>query len=147
MMVSLDGDRLRRTRLAAGLSQVKLAATVGVASHHVGRWERGDVQPSPETLQQLAYALDVDVESLLRQPISHGPTLVLLREATGLTEHAVAALASVSVTRYRQLERGWLTDDLLVHKIAAVLGYPTHIVQAAVDDDRHRLRDSGPDGE
>ena len=140
-MASFDAERMRHARLDAGLSQAKLAAAVGVAGQVIGRWERGDTQPSSQDLQHLAYALDVNVSSLLRRSGVHGPTVVALRESTGLSQRDVARAAGVSITAYRQFERGWVDDDLLVRKIAVALGYPAPIVQAAVDDDREQLRD------
>lgn len=59
----LIGRRLRAAREAMGLSQVALGALLGMdeknASPRLSRYERGDRQPNPETLEALSEALGV----------------------------------------------------------------------------------------
>ena len=38
----MDGEELRRRRLALGLSQAELAARLGAAKNTVARWERNE---------------------------------------------------------------------------------------------------------
>lgn len=52
---------LHRWRKAAGLSQVKLAAKIGVTHMSVGLWERGVVRPSQENLDAFAKACKAEV--------------------------------------------------------------------------------------
>jgi len=59
------GTRLRRQRLAAGLSQAALARAAGVTSTTVCRLERGRHRPSMVTLEKLARALGRSVAELL----------------------------------------------------------------------------------
>lgn len=60
------GDRLRETRLAAGLTQVEV--TAGVASSaHLSRIEAGLRRPTPALLAALADRLGVSVEGLLEE--------------------------------------------------------------------------------
>ncbi|MSR19398.1 MAG: XRE family transcriptional regulator [Gemmatimonadetes bacterium] len=47
---------LREARLRAGLTQSGLGGRVGVAASAIGRWERGEVTPSVETLRSLIRA-------------------------------------------------------------------------------------------
>jgi transcriptional regulator with XRE-family HTH domain len=54
------GSDVRRRRLELGLSQSRLAETLGVPPTQIGRWERGDETPGPRQLQSLARALDLD---------------------------------------------------------------------------------------
>jgi len=49
----VSGILLREARLRAGLSQAELARRAGKARSAIGRWERGEVQPSFETLREL----------------------------------------------------------------------------------------------
>jgi transcriptional regulator with XRE-family HTH domain len=51
-------DALRQAREAAGLSQVKLAALLGVAPRTVQYWEAGKIIPGPRQRVQLAEFLD-----------------------------------------------------------------------------------------
>jgi transcriptional regulator with XRE-family HTH domain len=57
----ISGDLLREARRRAGLSQAALAARAGKPTSVIGRWERGEVKPSLETLQELIRACGLDL--------------------------------------------------------------------------------------
>ena len=59
---------LRRLRVKRALSQEALAVDAGVDRSYVGRIERGVENPTVETLDRLAAALDVAVAELLLAP-------------------------------------------------------------------------------
>lgn len=50
------GELIRQARLAAGLTQRELAERAGKAVSVIGRWERGEVRPSLETVQEIVEA-------------------------------------------------------------------------------------------
>jgi hypothetical protein len=52
----ISGTLLREARLRAGLTQAELGRRVGKPQSVIGRWERGDVLPSLETLRDLIRA-------------------------------------------------------------------------------------------
>ena len=52
----ISGDLLREARLRAGLSQAELARRAGKPTSVIGRWERGEVKPSLETLRDVIRA-------------------------------------------------------------------------------------------
>lgn len=54
---ALVGANLRRYREAAGLSQSKLAAQLGMPRHHISRWEHGVHEPQPAALTKLGLLL------------------------------------------------------------------------------------------
>jgi transcriptional regulator with XRE-family HTH domain len=56
-----SGDLLREARLRSGLSQAELARRAGKATSVIGRWERGEVHPSLETLQELIHAAGLEL--------------------------------------------------------------------------------------
>jgi transcriptional regulator with XRE-family HTH domain len=58
------GSRVRRARVAAGLSQEALAARSGLHRTYVGSVERGERNVSLENIYRLADALGVDVRDL-----------------------------------------------------------------------------------
>ena len=58
------GDRLRQLRLAAGLSQRKLAGQLGVSFPHISKIEAGTERPSDELLGRLADELGADSDTL-----------------------------------------------------------------------------------
>jgi transcriptional regulator with XRE-family HTH domain len=57
----LSGHLLKEARLRAGLSQATLACRAGKPTSVIGRWERGEVKPSLETLQQLINACELEL--------------------------------------------------------------------------------------
>jgi transcriptional regulator with XRE-family HTH domain len=59
------GDRLRRLRKGKGPSQLELEQLSGVSNTTIQEIERGDGNPTVETLQALADALDCEIEDFL----------------------------------------------------------------------------------
>ena len=59
------GQRLRETRIRAGLSQSDLEEISGIPKARLSRYENGHVAPSIQTLERLAGALGVSEASLL----------------------------------------------------------------------------------
>jgi transcriptional regulator with XRE-family HTH domain len=58
-------DRLKQLRKQRDLSQAQLADAVGVHQNHIGRYERGESQPSADALRRLADALGVSTDYLI----------------------------------------------------------------------------------
>lgn len=59
------GNRIRKARAQAGLSQDKLAELVGVSRSALARWESGDNEPTLYNLSRLAIVLHVSCDYLL----------------------------------------------------------------------------------
>jgi transcriptional regulator with XRE-family HTH domain len=59
------GQRLRETRMGAGLSQSELEEISGIPKARLSRYENGHVAPSIQTLERLARALGVSEAALL----------------------------------------------------------------------------------
>jgi transcriptional regulator with XRE-family HTH domain len=59
------GQRLRETRIRAGLSQSDLEDISGIPKARLSRYENGHVAPSIQTLERLARSLRVSEASLL----------------------------------------------------------------------------------
>ena len=57
----VSGDLLREARRRAGLSQIELARRAGKPTSSIGRWERGEVLPSLETLRDLVRACGLEL--------------------------------------------------------------------------------------
>lgn len=57
--------RIKRLRIANGLTQGELAALIGITSAAVGKWESGDFLPKGRYVAKLAGALGIDVSELL----------------------------------------------------------------------------------
>ena len=59
------GERIRKARKDAGLTQNQLAARLSISYVNISQLERGDRNPGVETLQRIADALDIPVGELL----------------------------------------------------------------------------------
>lgn len=59
------GGNIKAARKAAGVTQVELAAKLGVNQKDVSRWEQDRQTPSTETLTRLCKFLDVSADSIL----------------------------------------------------------------------------------
>jgi SOS-response transcriptional repressor LexA len=69
------GARIRRRRLARGLSQARLAETAAVSRGYISRLEAGDfARPSAALLLRIARALDLDVGGLWADIASNAGT-------------------------------------------------------------------------
>lgn len=79
----LVGGRVRALRHASGLRQADLAERVGLSEEWIRRIERGAGSPSLESLEQLAWALNVHVSSLLEADASEQDRLRPLIRAAG----------------------------------------------------------------
>ena len=75
----VSGDLLREARLRAGLSQAELARRAGKARSAIGRWERGEVLPSFETLRELVRACGLELGYGLYKYDDHDAELVRRR--------------------------------------------------------------------
>lgn len=53
-------------RLAVGLTQVDVAAKLGVSHVTVGRWESGESKPQPRYYPRLAEVLNIPAEEVVR---------------------------------------------------------------------------------
>ncbi|TGK06548.1 XRE family transcriptional regulator [Leptospira fletcheri] len=58
-------ERLKELRIQKGFSQEELAALVGLHKNHIGRYERGDSQPTADKIRKLADVLSVSGDFLL----------------------------------------------------------------------------------
>lgn len=61
MTVGLSMSAVRRQR---GLTLAELSAISGVDQNDLGRYERGDMTPRPETVQKIAQALEVPIAAI-----------------------------------------------------------------------------------
>lgn len=66
MHLVLDSAAVKTRRLMAGLTQVGLAAKVGVHPITMVRYETGQINPRPDTVNRLARALDCQIADIAR---------------------------------------------------------------------------------
>ena len=72
----ISGDLLREARLRAGLTQAALGLRLDTAASAIGRWERGDVSPSLETLRSLIRATGHDLSVGIASADDHDLALI-----------------------------------------------------------------------
>ena len=58
-------ERIKQLRTDRGLSQVDLAAKLGVSKQSVSNWENDNIQPSIEMLLKLSHIFSVSTDYLL----------------------------------------------------------------------------------
>lgn len=58
------GDKLKRLRLASGLTQDELAAKLGTSKQSISRYENSEREPNIRTAKAIANALNVSLEEL-----------------------------------------------------------------------------------
>jgi transcriptional regulator with XRE-family HTH domain len=93
---------IRDARLRAGLTQAQLGERAGKAATAIGRWERGETDPSFATLQQVLSAAGFTINTELTQVDDHD--LALIRRCLSRTPserlddlvRAVRALSSMA---------------------------------------------------
>ncbi len=73
---------IRSRRIMLGLSQARLAELVGRTATTVRRWERGEVAPPEDVIDQLAEALEVDAAQLEPRPAPTRSSVVVAGSAT-----------------------------------------------------------------
>lgn len=136
--MGFSGSRLAAARLAAGLTQERLAQLVKSEQTRVSEWERGVMMPRPNVMPRLAAAVGMDaLEFLAADPES--PTLEDMRLAAGLTMQEVAEQLGVSVLRYRGVESGSTRRDpatQVVDQLARIFAVPAVSVRRAIDTAR-----------
>jgi transcriptional regulator with XRE-family HTH domain len=81
----ISGDLLREARLRAGLSQAELARRAGKPTSVIGRWERGEVKPSMETLRDVIRAAGLELGVTLSNADEDDHDLVLIRQSLART--------------------------------------------------------------
>jgi transcriptional regulator with XRE-family HTH domain len=114
------GDRIRRHRLAKGLTQAQLGERIGVSQRVVAYYEGKGSSPSPDILVKIADALDVSADARLGR--KKGSARAGEREP------------AVDVRRLRHLKR---LDELPLHDRKAIF----KIIDALADRNAKR-RDS-----
>ena len=87
------GEKIRSSRIDAGLTQKELGDKMGVDSATVGKYERGILNPKKETIQKFAKALGVDYYTLDSESFTAdklSPTSALYKRMIGFIERQIA---------------------------------------------------------
>lgn len=60
-------EYLHDSRVSMGMSILCLSKATKISTSHISRIERGERNPSPQTLERIAGALDIDYRDLLKR--------------------------------------------------------------------------------
>jgi transcriptional regulator with XRE-family HTH domain len=82
------GDRLRKAREIAGLTQTEMAEQIGIARNSVGRYESGDYEPSRPVLIAWAFRTGVSLSWIMGEEYDSGShiTALMRDQQPGYTE-------------------------------------------------------------
>lgn len=88
------GKRIKAERVQRGWTQADLAKKLFVSYQAVGKWERGEAQPTPEMIMRIANIFDISVGDLLgeapRPSSPHGMMIPVVGDvAAGLPIEAI----------------------------------------------------------
>ena len=133
--MAFSGSRLAAGRVAAGLTQQRLAQRLQTEQTRISEWERGVMIPRPNLIPKLAAAIGLDaLEFLAADPAM--PALEDMRLAAGLTMRDIASQVGISLKRYRLIEIGATRRDpppQVVEDLARIFAVPVVTVRRAVD--------------
>lgn len=76
MDISTLGTRIREARLKKKLTQEQLSEKAGIGTYYLGEVERGVKTPSLKVFVEIANALDISCDSLLRDSVSTGSVYI-----------------------------------------------------------------------
>lgn len=104
------GQRLKALRAAHQISQKNLAAKLFVSPQAVGKWEREEATPNPDTVRKLSEIFDVSADYLLgREPSQNiSPTSDALRvPVLGVIQAGVPIDAIEDVLDWEEVPATW----------------------------------------
>jgi transcriptional regulator with XRE-family HTH domain len=97
------GDNLRNYRAVLGLSQARLAEKAGITTQYEGMIEGGKKFPSPDTIDSIARALQIEPSELFAGK-----------------NNSRAVVRHMQIESLREIKS--MVDDYLDHKIFSVSG-------------------------
>src|SRR5699024_4376136 len=86
------GERIKKARKEAGLTQAQLADRLGVSAAMVSQYETGARTPKVETLKRISNALNIDVQNLIYNNYAEN----ILKTAVPVAEGLQQALDNLS---------------------------------------------------
>ena len=97
------GEAIKKARNKAGLTQKQLAIKLGVSFTLVSQYERGTRNPKPETLDRIATALGMTLETLLDEAFLY---------EDGENEHYSRMIASIGKSLFSEAKQEETLDAL-----------------------------------
>jgi len=102
---SLLAYNMKDRRQILGVSQAKLAEKVKTSTHYIGQIELENKFPSPEMLERIAVALEIDTPQLFSIDTFSEDTLKRFKEGViADVETAITAAVDSRLTDFKRLE-------------------------------------------
>lgn len=101
------GQRIRELRKECGLSQSALASQLFVSQQAVGKWERDEATPNPETIVKMANIFGVSTDVLLGEiprPSTSSPNGVMI-PVLGDVAGGLPMLAQENIIDYEEVSK------------------------------------------
>lgn len=128
------GELIKDARRKANLTQKELGEKLGISFQSIAQWENGIRNPKYESLQRIAFALNIPVDSLMGahcQRSADQMTVMVLgqriaeaRKQVNLTQEQLAAKCGLATITVRQYESGKRQPRLeQLETIASALGW------------------------
>ena len=108
------GQRLKALRAVHQISQKDLASQLFVSPQAVGKWEREEATPNPETVRKLSELFDVSADYLLGREMSPNasPASHTLRvPVLGVIQAGVPMDAIEDILDWEEIPAAWATGD------------------------------------
>jgi transcriptional regulator with XRE-family HTH domain len=99
----LLAHNIKERRRILGITQAKLAEKVDTSTHYIGQIELGNKFPSPEMLERIAAALEIDSPQLFS--MNSFPTEVIRQFQKGLLADMETVIVSSFNSRLADLEK------------------------------------------
>jgi transcriptional regulator with XRE-family HTH domain len=100
---ALLAHNMKEKRRISGITQAQLAEKVGTSTHYIGQIELGNKFPTPEMLERIATALEIDSPQLFS--MESFPAEVIKQFQEGLLSGIEIAIADVISTQMSELQK------------------------------------------
>ncbi|MEU9529640.1 MULTISPECIES: helix-turn-helix transcriptional regulator [Streptomyces] len=119
------------------MTAAALAARVGTTKSQILAYENGHQTPDPKRIRELAEALDVMPQMLMRRGHRRHWDLADIRRASGLTAKDVVEKLCISPKSYRRFEQNGIVPvrrPSFLDDVSGALGVPQRQLQKAIDN-------------
>jgi len=99
----LLSHNIKEQRQILGITQAKLAEKVKTSTHYIGQIELGNKFPTPEMLERIAEALEIDSPQLFS--MNSFPTQAIKQFQDGLLADVENAVISAINTRFADFQK------------------------------------------
>jgi transcriptional regulator with XRE-family HTH domain len=100
---ALLAHNMKEQRRILGITQAQLAEKVGTSTHYIGQIELGNKFPTPEMLERIAAALEIDSPQLFS--MNSFPIEIIKQFQEGLLSDVETAVASAISSRFNDFQK------------------------------------------